>query len=415
MKKINFSIFTLTLVSQNLAFAGLSFDKRCTKDVPYISTWVEKKSSYNVGQDVDGSAFELPNGDILIGAEDYQIHLFDKDLKKKDSYYVGAGLTNGFEMSDNNTAVTFSNNGTPIYYKMNSGFFTGESIGHNLYYQMPSRLSDGTVVVGTLYGVALNRRGKSVTVNHAGGTACLAPAVMVDDMFVTGCSDGNVYYFNPAGEAVNKYSTGAARSFKAPMILPNGNVGIGSEDGYFYLLSPDGKLIAKSQNYSQFTSSPNMADENTIVAATNGGYVLFLDARTLAEKTRFPKQGSIGIVYYAITVVTTSAGQKLIVVGSSDRYVYFLTTRGELVTKFLLDGWAYSTPLATSNGNIVIGDRAEKVYLLEIKSEKRTRKAVSGDCVPATSNAEEAEAVQEPTPSQVDETGNDSKKNDRFD
>ncbi len=415
MRKFNFSILVLILATQNLAMAALNFDKRCAKEVPYISTWPEIKASYDVGRDVDGAPFELPNGDIVVGTDVNAIYLFDKDLKYKDYFSTNKVVNNGFEMFDKYTAITYTTDGTAVYYSTKSGARLGNSAGYAVYNQTPARLSDGTIVVGTDIGVAINRNG-TITTSHTGSGCHSSPAVMIDDTFVVGCNDGKVNYFSPAGELIYSFSTGSTgkKQFKAPMILPSGNVAIGSYDGYFYILSPDAKLVAKSQNYGPITSNPNMSDENTIVVGTEGGLVLFLDARTLAEKMRFPKQGKIDAIYSGVSILPIAGGHKLLVFPSWDKNVYFLSTKGELVGKVLLDAQSKTTPTVTSAGNILVGNRGHKIYLIELKSEKRVRRVAVNECSGSNSQVEVAE--EEPVINKTEEMSPQTPKNqDRFD
>ena len=65
------------------------------------------------------------------------------------------------------------------------------------------------------------------------------------------------------------------------VILGDGNIAIGSYDGYLYFLSPEGDLVAKYNTGEKIFASPAVLNGNVLVYATVKGSIHFLSIERL--------------------------------------------------------------------------------------------------------------------------------------
>ncbi len=408
------------LLNQNSAIAafGTSYDKRCTKQIPYKSSWIEVIAKAPLNGD-SGSPSVLPNGNIIVGTTGGSIYIFDKNLKEVRVESGFGKMFSAFGWLDQNTLMIGSEGNLTFYNYKTTKFSRVE--GANVEWSTPIGLQDGIAVVGTKRGIGIYKNGALQNIG-LGATCNSSPAVMADDTIVLGCENGKLFFLSPTGEVLNVFSAGKT-FFSSPLVMPNGEIIIGNTDGYVYFLSPDGKQIATSSKYAGIQSTASLLNDSTVVIGSDEGYVLYLDSRNGKEKARYPKSGTMGPVFASPLVTKGRDGKQIVVVPTLEKNgkemeLVFLTNKGDLIAKMDLPKNGYASPTATADGKIVAGDDSDTLYLLELKSETRYRRTVSSDCSGASQNesAQESDTpAEEPGPSHPSETNNDPKQNDRFD
>ncbi len=88
--------------------------------------------------------------------------------------------------------------------------------------------------------------------------------VWTDSLWQT---DGYVFKYNSAGEQLWYFNIGGREGYHSPLIDANGVIYIGSDDGVFYAINPDGSLKWKYITHSAITcgfAGPNIGLDGTI-------------------------------------------------------------------------------------------------------------------------------------------------------
>ena len=98
-------------------------------------------------------------------------------------------------------------------------------------------------------GIGLCRHtvGKEGTV-VLGTAAAVSPPVITRDHVVYGGLDGKLYVVPLEGGRQFSFSTAFDAPITAPVAVADGRVFVGCEDGYLYILGPDGKAALPTRN-----------------------------------------------------------------------------------------------------------------------------------------------------------------------
>ncbi len=129
------------------------------------------------------------------------------------------------------------------------------------------------------YGLCKHSRGKAT--QKLGGYPSITPPILLLDKVVYGGLDGNLYVVSMSGNDVWSFKTAFARAISAPVAVCDGRIYFGCEDGYLYVLGPDGKVPLPTKDlevwkirspltgrladskYDWFTNYGNLASTNS--------------------------------------------------------------------------------------------------------------------------------------------------------
>jgi WD40 repeat protein len=147
----------------------------------------------------------------------------------------------------------------------------------------------------------------------------------------------------------------------AVSIKPDGSVVGGSDDTYFYVLSPDGQLI--------FEESQGPAGHTTGVAVSRvGDYLGVVTSRSRSvyfyRGTDLLWERQTG--FNNVDIDLTPNGE-LVAVASYDKNVYLFNRKGELIVKIPLAERVQSVALSSDGGYLAIGTWNGGIYLFEVK------------------------------------------------
>jgi outer membrane protein assembly factor BamB len=146
-------------------------------------------------------------------------------------------------------------------------------------------------------------------------------------------------------------------SFSTPAVAPDGTVYVGSFDGWFYAITPEGRQQWRFKTGQEIKSSPAVADDGTIYfgsrdrqlyALTPNGQCRWKFA-TGAWVDSSPAIALDGTVYF----------------GSWDKNFYALKPDGSLKWKFNVGNVVDSSPAIAADGTIYFGAHDKKLYALD--------------------------------------------------
>ncbi len=130
------------------------------------------------------------------------------------------------------------------------------------------------------FGLCKHSRGKPT--QKLGGYPSITPPILLRDKVVYGGLDGNLYVASMSdGSDVWSFKTAFGRAISAPVAVCDGRIYFGCEDGYLYVLGPDGKAPLPTKDlelwrirspftgkladskYDWFTNFSNLASTNS--------------------------------------------------------------------------------------------------------------------------------------------------------
>jgi outer membrane protein assembly factor BamB len=244
-------------------------------------------------------------------------------------------------------------------------------------------LSDGELVWKTRFGKDLPLSWESDSGPHPdrfNGDFLLSSAAVANDTVVVGAGDGNVYAFvASSGHEKWRFQTGG-RVRSSPAIDGH-SVYIGSFDGTIYSLDLDsGREVwrydteGKKLNSADFgfdrksiLSSPAVVDGNVYIGSRDG-FLYALDASKGTLKWRFDHQMSWAI--------SSPAVQNSAVFESSSDGHFFHAVRasdGHELWRFILDGGGWSSPALSATTGYT-GDDEGNLFAIDLRSgEERWR------------------------------------------
>lgn len=198
----------------------------------------------------------------------------------KSSPFLGADGTIYVGNSNNNVFAFNSEDGSLKWtYKTVGSIYSSPAVG-----------IDGTIYIGSsdkkIY--ALNPDGSLRWHYQTGNIVKSSPAIGADGTVYIGSNDGKVYAINPDGTLKWSYDTDKDRSFycpsgdwfhsaveSSPAIGADGTIYIGSSNGIFYALNPDGSLKWNYVTGSIFSSPAIGADGIVYIGGDNGKVYAF--------------------------------------------------------------------------------------------------------------------------------------------
>ncbi len=176
------------------------------------------------------------------------------------------------------------------------------------------------------------------------------------------------------------YLDGAGTS--TPAVDQNGNVYVGTENGYIDCFTPTGQMCwgqqHQVQGYPSITSTPSFIGGNAIFGG--GNYVYAISQSSGSQVWQFATKGGVNS---SPAIASTNS---TIYVGSDDSNLYALNTTGQQVAVRALNGQVDASPAIGTDGSIWISDRTGDVYHLGVIQPPATLPIPSGTpTFPATS------------------------------
>jgi len=188
------------------------------------------------------------------------------------------------------------------------------------------------------------------TVSSLGNSS---PAIGNDGTVYVGSSDGKFYAVNPNGTHKWSYTTGSTFS-STPAIGPNGTIYCGSYDGKLHALKRNGSRKWSYTTGGRIHSAPAIGRDGTIYVGSydNKLYALYPNGSqkwnytTGGEIYSSPAVGSDGTVY----------------VGSGDNKIYAFYSNGSLKWNYTTGGKIYSSPAIGNDGTVYVGSNDKNLY-----------------------------------------------------
>ena len=149
------------------------------------------------------------------------------------------------------------------------------------------------------------------------------------------------------------YATGASISYSSATIGSDGTIYIGSVDGNFYAINPDG---TKKWSYATGVvhSTAAIGSDGTIYIGSDSGLFalnpegMFKWSYTTGAVYGSPAIGSDGTIYF----------------GSYDKKIYALNSDGTFKWSYTTGNYVYSDPAIGTDGTIYVASRDNKIYAL---------------------------------------------------
>jgi outer membrane protein assembly factor BamB len=170
-----------------------------------------------------------------------------------------------------------------------------------------------------------------------------------------------------AGEAAWSYSTGG-RIMSQAVVAPDGNVYVGSFDGFLYSIGPNGILRWKKPLEGHVFSTPAIdARGNVYVGSDGDSFFSFSSSGEL--RWRLPTEGDAdtGVVIAEDGTIHFGAGRDL----------YAVSSDGDVRWRFRALGKIYSTPAVDDDGTVYVGSQDDRFYAIgpdgRLRWEFRTR------------------------------------------
>lgn len=303
------------------------------------------------------SVSQLDSKNLFISSMDDKVYKFDSTGTEHWSILTGESIQGTICISDADNIYVgstdarlyaFDKIGVPRWDKAMGGIVVSSpSIGPN------KELFVG-LTTGRLF--SMNEAGQINWTAQVDGSIISSPSIS-NNMIYFGTTSSKVYgLYIPTGEALYEYSTEDS-VLSSPAIDKDGNIIIGSNDGYLYKLNRELKLIWKYYSQGQIKSSPVIDEEGNIYFGSANGYVYALS-----------KEKDLLWKYYIDSPVNgnpTLSGDGSIFIGSDNGRMTVLNKFGKKLWHLQTNNKIYSSPLITKNNLIYVGSTDSSVYVLK--------------------------------------------------
>jgi len=193
------------------------------------------------------------------------------------------------------------------------------------------------------------------------------PTISPDGTIYIGC-DGNKTLFavNPDGTIKWSYKTGG--SLRSPALDTQGNVYIGSGDGFFYCFYPNGTLRWKTEFGFVCGGQGPVIDDDTVYFTTGGSlYAMFNGNGTVKwiydsgywSSSGSPAVGFNGELYYGCGINGTNESGVFLCINHN----------GTLRWTYSIKEYCIASPAVTGGGVVIVGDHAGYVYAFSNEGE----------------------------------------------
>lgn len=224
--------------------------------------------------------------------------------------------------------------------------------------------SDGTIYYGDYHGMlsAVNPNGTIKWQVQLTEYDMESSPVISDDGTIYIGADGNKQLFavNPSGTIQWVFQTNG--SLRAPALDTQGNLYIGSGDGFFYSLYPNGTLRWKTEfGFVCGGKGPVIDHDETVYFASAGklyamnaenGTVIWVFDSGYWSSSGSPAVGFNGELYYGCGIYKTNESGAF----------FCVNPNGTLRWKYPLTAYCVASPVVTGGGVIIIGDNEGYVY-----------------------------------------------------
>jgi outer membrane protein assembly factor BamB len=200
------------------------------------------------------------------------------------------------------------------------------------------------------------------TVNYS--TSAATPAIGADGTIYIGSFDGTFFALTPEGKVKWKYRAGREVQSSAA-IGTDGTIYFGARDRKFYALTPDGKLKWTFATGGWVDSSPAIAADGTLYFGCWDGFFYALNP----DGTLRWKFNAGGIVDSSPAV----AADGTIYFGSHDKKFYALAPDGKLRWSFPTGGQIISSPAIGPDGAVYFSSLDGNLYALNPDGTQRWR------------------------------------------
>ncbi len=203
-----------------------------------------------------------------------------------------------------------------------------------------------------------------------------SPAIGTYGTIYVGSDDGYFYAINPDGTEQWRFATERGVTWSSPTIDVTGTIYVGSHDGNFYAINPDGTEQWRFATGDAVRSSPAIGTDGTIyVGSYDGLYALDPDG-TLKWWDRIespgihssPSIGTDGTIY-----VGTKQWDN-----SPNATVYAINPDGSEKWQFTTGNDVYSSPAIGADGTIYVASDDRSLYALDPDGTLKWRFAAGG-------------------------------------
>lgn len=181
-----------------------------------------------------------------------------------------------------------------------------------------------------------------------------SPVIMPDGSILSGCDDGYIYNIDPSGDIIWRFNTGVTSKAGIAYDHSRGRIYACIPDGRLVCLTADGDLVWTFDSGAYFDESPVVSSEGTIFAPTRNRQGLYV-ASLLAISSTGSKLWEYA-VEGTYRISAPSLGQQGIYFGGhSSKKVYALTYAGVLKWSFSTRGPVLSPPAIGANDQLFFG------------------------------------------------------------
>jgi outer membrane protein assembly factor BamB len=312
-----------------------------------------------------------PDGTILVGSHDDELHVVSRDGKALwrfatgDLIFSSPAVFRGsiaYIGSDDDHLYALDLAGRRALWRYRVGSCPQTGVGpHTSRCDVdagPTIGTNGIIYTGGDAIYAINPDGTLRWRYPTGGHVSSAPALLPDGTVVAGSQDNLVYAIGPDG--TKRWDFRAGNDVEsAPAVADDGTIYVGSDDEKLYALSPTGQLLWAFNTGGDIRASPAVGLDGTI-------YVGAFDAQMYAIR----KDGTLAWTFRTGDRIVSSAlvdPDGTILFGSQDDRLYALDSKGLHRWSVELDGDVDSSPVIAADGTIYVGSDDRKLYALRVR------------------------------------------------
>ena len=318
-----------------------------------------------------GSPVTLYNDIIFTGCNDFFIYGIDpKSGRKVWEYGADGGIIN-MKPEINEGVIYFGSYDQYIYAveiesrKLLWKFKTGDKIASGCTF------SEGIVYCGSRDGYlyALESGTGNVVWRFKAGDILNSKPFVVGKRIFTGSYDGYLYCLHKkTGGEIWRFKTGGNVSFLDDILMENDIIYFGSQDGYLYALTIDGKEVWRFKTGGGVMALPAILNDNTIILGSRDYNVYAIYKNSGKELWRFQSEHGVP------TASGFAASQPIITrdsifIASSAGRVYCLNHKGKKKWEFNAEGSFWVSGLFYK-GNVYYGSEDCHLYCIDAETGK---------------------------------------------